>query len=313
MWQYQSTDVLVQILRGCLPLSLALLVLRLVWLGLARRYKFTCLFAVVQVGISIWLIYQFPNLQTVGYTWAWTLTRWPIMGLLIGSVLEVYGHISLHRRNPRWFARLALLLLPGTTATFAAVMLWQCFAVEWNSPYLIVRLFQITCLVYSSLFFAVVFFLVVVRLFVAQSRLFPHNVVTCWTFLTLYLAVQSAMIFLMNVLNREANLDIGYLGTPLAVAVLVAWSLSLSNEGQYSESTILGHVFSARSHAEEAPHLRLSSLCTAPQGAAKLVVNTTAAITQNLFILVCRILDLHERTLATLDRFPRHRAQAGRS
>jgi hypothetical protein len=223
------TDVLVQILRGCLPLSLALLFLRLVWLGLARRYKFTCLFAVVQVCISIWLIYQFPNVEVAGYTWAWTLTRWPIMALLIGSVFEIYGHIRLHRRNSRWLVRLAPLLLPGTTAIFGTVILWQCFAVDWSSPYLIVRLFQITCLVYSSLFFAVVFIQVVVRLFVGQSRLFRPNVVTNWTFLTLYLTVQSVMIFLMNVLNREGNMNIGYLGTPLMVAVVLGWSLSLSS------------------------------------------------------------------------------------
>jgi hypothetical protein len=259
VWQYQSTDVLVQILRGCLPLSLALLFLRLVWLGLARRYKFTCLFAFVQVCISIWLIYQFPNVETVGYTWAWTVTRWPIMLLLIGSALEVYGYISAHRRNPRWLARLALLLLPGTTATFAAVMLWQCFAVEWNSPYFIVRLFQITCLIYSSLFFAVVFFLVVVRLFVAQSRLVRSNVVTCWTFLTLYITVESVMIFLMNVLNREGNTDIGYLGTPIAVGVVVAWSFALSNDGAYSESR-----FSEGHHAEDTRRLSASSFYAAP-------------------------------------------------
>jgi len=264
--------VLAQILRGCLPLSLALLFLRLVWLGLARRYKFTCLFAVVQVCISIWLIYQFPNVDTVGYTWAWTLTRWPIMALLIGSVMEIYEYIFVHRHNPQWLARLALFLLPGTTATFAAVMLWQCFAIEWSSPYLIVRLFQITCLVYSSLFFAAVFFLVVVRLFVAQSHLFRPSLGTSWTFLTLYLTVQSIMIFLMNVLNREENMTIGYLGTPLLVAVVVGWSLLLSNVGEYSESR-----FSSANHPEDALRLSPSSLRAAPSATSRTDTNSNAA------------------------------------
>jgi hypothetical protein len=259
VWQYQSTDVLEQILRGCLPLSLALLFLRLVWLGLARRYKFTCLYSVVQVCISIWLVYQFPNAQTIGYTWAWTITRWPIMALLVLAVLEVYRHICLHRRNPRWFARLALLVLPGATATFAAVMLWQCFAVDWSSPYLIVRVFQITCLINSSLFFAVAFFLIVVRLFVAQSQVVRPNVVTSWTFLTLYLTVESVMIFLMNVLNREENVNIGYLGTPLAVAVIVAWSLLLSDEGKYSRSEVLKTRYSVQNQ-EDVQRLRLRAV-----------------------------------------------------
>jgi hypothetical protein len=293
-----------QILRACLPLSLALLFLRLVWLGLARRYKFTCLFAAVQVCISIWLIYQFPNVDTAGYTWAWTLTRWPIMALLVGSVLEVYGHICQDHRNQRWVARLALLLLPGTTATFAAVMLWQCFAVEWSSPYLIVRLFQITCLVYSSLFFAVVFFLVVVRLFVAQSRVFWPNLLTSWTFLTLYLAVESVMIFLMNVLNREANTNIGYLGTPIAVAALVAWSLSLSNEGEYSESRL-----SAKTHAGHAPYLNPSSLYTAPPAGAELFGNSRTQSARSPLVLIDQVHDLHRRTLAKRNGLPSQGAQ----
>jgi len=244
-----------QILRGCLPVSLALLCCRLVWLGLARRYKFTCLYAIVQVCISIGLIYQFPNTQTLGYTWAWTATRWPLMALLICAVLEVYGHMSLERRNPRWFQRLALLVLPGATATFAAVMLWQCFAVDWSSPYLLVRLFQVTCLVDSSLFFAVAFFLIVVRLFVTQSQPVRPNVVTSWTFLTLYLTVQSVMNFLMNVLNREENTAIGYVGTPLAVVVIVAWSLLLSHDGELIGSEVLNREFPALDHGRDMQHL----------------------------------------------------------
>jgi hypothetical protein len=301
-----STNVFLQILRGCLPLSLALLFLRLVWLGLARKYKFTCLFAVAQVCISIWLIYQFPNVLTVDYTWAWTLTRWPIMALLIGSALEVYKHISSHRGKPKQFARLALLLLPGTTATFAAVMLWQCFAVEWSSPYLIVRFFQITCLVYSSVFFAVVFFLIVVRLFVAQSRPFRPNVATSWTFLTLYLTVESVMIFFMNVLNREENVNIGYMGTPLAVAIIVAWSLSLSNEGQYSESRITRPEFSAGNHRDNVQSLRLFSFWSMPRAVATPLSNFSAAAIQSLFVFLHRMHDFHARASASLTRFPRH-------
>jgi hypothetical protein len=235
--------MLAQILRACVPISLALLLFRLVWLGLARRYKFTCLFAAVQVSVSIWLLYRFPNVETAGYTWAWILTRWPIMALLVGSVLELCSHICVHQ-NPRWLSRLALLLLPGTTATFAAAMLWQCFAIEWHSPYLVVRLFQITCLVYASLFFAAVFFLIIVRLYVAPS-LFKPNLVANWTFLTLFLTVQSVMIFLMNVLNGEENMNIGYIGTPIVVVVLTAWSLSLSVERKHSQSTYFAQIQTA--------------------------------------------------------------------
>jgi hypothetical protein len=245
--------MLAQILRACVPISLAFLLFRLVWLGLARRYKFTCLFAAVQVSVSIWLLYRFPNVETPGYTWAWILTRWPIMALLVGSVLELCSYICVHQ-NPRWLSRLALLLLPGTTATFAAAMLWQCFAIDWHSPYLVVRLFQITCLVYASLFFAAVFFLIVVRLYVARS-LFKPNLVANWTFLTLYLTVQSVMIFLMNVLHGEGNMNIGYIGTPVMVAVVTVWSLSLSVERKHSQSRYFTEI-----HMADEPLFRRSSL-----------------------------------------------------
>jgi hypothetical protein len=257
VWQYHSTAVLVQILRGCLPLSLALLFFRLVWLGLARKYKFTCLYAVAQACISIWLVYQFPNAETISYTWAWTITRWPLMFLLGCAVLEVCRYVCLPRRDPNWFKRLALLGLPGATTTFAAVILWQWFAVDWSSPYRIVQVFQITCLVNSSLFFAVAFFLIVVRLFLVQSQPLRPNVATSWTFLTLYLTVQSVMNFLMNVLNREENSNIGYLGMPLAVAVVVAWSLLLSDERKLTESEVLKPSFSGGTQREDVPRLRL--------------------------------------------------------
>ena len=145
--------MLEQILRGCFPLSLALLVVRLVWLGLARQYKFTTLYAIVQVLVSIWLLYQFPSIETVGYTWAWTLTRWPIMALLVGTTIEISRPVYACG-SPTRLPRLALLLLPGTIATLAVVVLWQFSTIEWSSPYLVVMAFQITCLIYSSLFLA---------------------------------------------------------------------------------------------------------------------------------------------------------------
>jgi hypothetical protein len=237
-----------------LPLSLAFLFLRLAWLGLGRKYKFTCLYSVIQVCISLWLIYQFPNAQTVGYTWAWTLSRWPIMALLICAVLEVCGHIGL--RNSRGFKGLVLLVLPGAAATFGAVMLWQCLAVDWGSPYLVVRVFQVTCLVNSSVFFAVAFFLIAVRLFVARPQTLRPNVLTSWLFLTLYLSVESVMNFLMNVMNREENTNIGYVGTPLRVAVIVAWSMLLSNEGEAIERQSLEARLSTRKVREGVPGLR---------------------------------------------------------
>jgi hypothetical protein len=67
------------------------------------------------------------------------------------------------------------------------------------------------------------------------------------------------MIFLMNVLNREENVNIGYLGTPLAVAVIVAWSLLLSDEGKYSRSEVLKTRYSVQNQ-EDVQRLRLRAV-----------------------------------------------------
>jgi hypothetical protein len=80
------------------------------------------------------------------------------------------------------------------------------------------------------------------------------------------------MIFLMNVLNREENMTIGYLGTPLLVAVVVGWSLSLSNEGEYSESS-----FSAGNLPEDAVRPSLSSLRGGPSATSRTDAHSNTA------------------------------------
>jgi hypothetical protein len=99
-----------------------------------------------------------------------------------------------------------------------------------------------------------VFFLIIVRLYVAPS-FFKPNLVANWTFLTLFLTAESVMIFMMNVLNGEENMNIGYIGTPIVVAVVTGWSLSLSVERKHSESRYFAHIQMA-----DEPLLRRSSL-----------------------------------------------------
>jgi len=227
--------VWIQLLRGGAVIALVFLLSRYLWLGLARRYRFFCTYAAVQLTVTISFAYFF-DLRSQAYAVAWVLSRWIIIALQIAAAAEVYWMIAYAPRGTRWLP--LVVMLPVAALGSGGLMVVQGYAITPDSGFL--RILQITCLVYSSLSFAVVIGLLLLAVFLILDAQ-RHNTVVYWLGLMTYFTIQGLTFFLQYIVALKWELLYAAF-LPANAVVLLLWGLLTTSAGERPPPAVRRHT-----------------------------------------------------------------------
>lgn len=168
---------------------------RMLWLGLAGRYRFFCLFLASEILRSIALTVIGPP-TGVAYTNLWVATEPPMQLLAILMVLEVHTAICEH--YPR-IGRFARWLLIGAMAVAvllcAATVLVDLNAMNWRRP--ILRAVYLSRRCVTSIL--VTFLVLIGAYFRRYPRPLKRNIVVHANALLVFFAVEACGYLAVNV------------------------------------------------------------------------------------------------------------------
>lgn len=224
-----------QLLRGGAVIALAFLLARYLWLGFVRRYRFICSYAAVQLAVTLSFAYFF-DFRSKAYAVAWVATRWLIMAGEVGSTAELYWMVAHAPRATRWLP--LVVMLPVSALASGGLMLAQGYAITPDPGFL--RILQITCLVYSSLSFAVVIVLLLLAIFLLLE-VHRRNIVVYWLGLMAYFTIQGLTFFLQYIVALKW--DVLYAAfLPANAVVLLLWGLFTTLEGERPPLVVPKHT-----------------------------------------------------------------------